>query len=168
MALLCVYSREHVVIQPGSVTCYLIKNPMKPKIQPYLFFGGLCEKALVYYTRAIGAEVKALMRYKDNPEPDEEKKKIPKGYEDKVMHACIRVGNAYIMASDGCGEATEHKGYSIYLACDSTAEAEEKFNALAEKGKVDMPLEKTFWSPSFGMVTDPYGIQWMIGVDVDK
>ncbi|GAA5496542.1 PhnB protein [Rubritalea squalenifaciens DSM 18772] len=140
---------------------------MKPKIQPYLFFGGLCEKALVYYTRAIGAEVKALMRYKDNPEPDEEKFKIPKGYEDKVMHACMRVGNAYIMASDGCGEEAEHKGYSIYLGCENAAEAEERFNALADKGKVNMPLEKTFWSPKFGMVTDPFGIQWMVGVDVD-
>ena len=79
------------------------------------------------------------------------------------MHTCFRVGQTSIMASDGCGtEAEGFRGFSLSLAVNSEAEADRYFNALADGGKVIMPLGKTFWSPRFGMLTDRFGVGWMI------
>jgi PhnB protein len=134
------------------------------QIEPYLFFNGQCEEALAFYSDALGAEVAMLMRYKDSSEPLPADMVQP-GSEDKVMHATLRIGDATIMASDGnCGGQSEFQGFSLSLGVASKAEAERFFEALAKDGKVDMPLEKTFWSPCFGMVTDRYGIGWMINV----
>jgi len=133
-------------------------------IQPYLFFGGRCEEALEFYQDAIGAEVEMVMHYKDSPEavaPD----MIPEGYEGKVMHASFRVGGSLVMASDGCGESLAFGGFSLSLGVETEEEADRAFNALADGGKVIMPLGKTFWSPRFGMVTDRFGLCWMVSVE---
>ncbi|MGH8540308.1 MAG: VOC family protein [Stenotrophobium sp.] len=132
------------------------------QIQPYLFFNGRCEEALAFYKKALGAEVIMLMRYKESPHsPPPEM--LPPGNEDKVMHASVRIGAAEFMASDGhCDGKPVFKGFSLSLTQPDEAKANRAFAALAEKGKVDMPLGKTFWSPCFGMVTDRFGMQWMI------
>lgn len=132
-------------------------------IQPYLFFGGRCEEALEFYKRALGAQVEMLVRFKDSPEPHPPGT-VPPGYEDKVMHTSFKVGDAVVMASDGCGEQPKFDGFSLSLTVKSEAEAERAFAGLAEGGKVGMPLGKTFWSPKFGMLTDKFGVGWMIGV----
>jgi PhnB protein len=136
---------------------------MNKTIQPYLFFGGRCEEALNFYRGALGAQVEMMMRYKDSPEQPPAGMLAP-GYENKVMHASFHVGDNLLMASDGCGEAANFQGFSLSLSVPTTAEAERTFNALGEGGKVCMPLGKTFWSPCFGMVTDKFGLSWMISV----
>lgn len=135
-------------------------------IQPYLFFGGNCEEAIEFYKKALGAEVEMLMRHKDNPEPCEDFP-IPDGFEEKVMHASFKIGDNTIMASDGCGEASKFEGFSLSLAVMTEGEADKAFNALSEGGNVVMPLSKTFWSPKFGMVTDRFGVNWMVSVITD-
>lgn len=132
-------------------------------IQPYLFFGGRCDEALDFYRTALGAEVVMLMRYKESPEP-QPPGSVPPGYENKVMHATFRIGGTTLMASDGCGETPSFAGFSLSLAVPTAAEAGRAFAALADGGKVTMPLDKTFWSPSFGMLTDRFGLGWMISV----
>jgi len=137
-------------------------------IQPYLFFNGRAEEALNFYKRAVGAEVTTLMRFKDSPETSPTGM-VPKCWSDKVMHANVRIGDTQVMASDGCSEEQlTFRGFSLSLAVTSVAEADRCFNALADGGKVDMPLSKTFWSARFGMVTDRFGVAWMIGVFDDK
>lgn len=132
-------------------------------IQPYLFFDGKCEEALNFYTKAIGAKVDVLMRFKDAPEgnaacPDGTK---PPG--DKVMHANFRVADTVLMASDGnCEGKSKFQGFSLSLSVQTEDEAKSKFAALAEGGQIIMPLNKTFFSPSFGMVTDKFGLCWMV------
>ena len=129
------------------------------QVEPYLFFEGRCEEALEFYRKALGAEVKALMRYKESPEPT----KCPAGSEDKVMHASFRVGNTTVMASDGmCKGPAVFKGFALTISAADEAEAERFFGALSAGGQVQMPLTKTFFSPRFGMVTDRFGIMWMI------
>ncbi len=130
-------------------------------IEPYLFYGGRCDEALKFYGDAIGAQVDFLMRYKDKPDAVPPGR-LPKGYEDKVMHASFHVGAARLMASDGCGDPVEFKGFTLSLALKTEAEAKKAFDALAAGGKVDMPLTKTFWSPCFGMLTDKFGVSWMV------
>lgn len=132
-------------------------------IQPYLFFSGNCEEALEFYKQAVGAEIEMIMRFNESPEPLPPGM-VPDGYEDKVMHASFRVGDSVVMASDGCGEGSGFAGFSLSISIESATEADRLFNALAESGEVTMPLDKTFWSPRFGMLTDRFGVNWMVNV----
>jgi PhnB protein len=135
-------------------------------IQPYLFFGGRCEEALEFYRSALGAQVDMLMRHKDNPEPPPPGMLQP-GFENKIMHACFRVGGTAIMASDGCQEGSNFSGFSLSLTVPTEAEADRVFALLADGGQVQMPLTKTFWSPRFGMLTDRFGVSWMVIVPAE-
>jgi PhnB protein len=133
-------------------------------IEPYLFFNGRCEEAVEFYKKALGAEVLMMMRFKDSPEPHPPGM-LPPGSEDKVMHACIRIGDANVMASDGrCTGQADFQGFCLSLTAANEADASQKFAALAEGGQVQMPLGKTFWSPCFGMVADRFGVGWMVTV----
>lgn len=132
-------------------------------IQPYLFFGGRCEEAINFYKKALGAELEMLMRHRDSPEPPPPGM-LQAGFEDKVMHAELRIGGAVLMASDGCDDKSRFDGFRLSLALPTEADAQRAFVGLAEGGEVQMPLTKTFWSPCFGMVTDGFGVGWMVTV----
>ncbi len=132
-------------------------------IQPYLMFGGRCEEALEFYRTALGAQIDMLMRFKDSPEPTPPGM-LPPGFENKVMHAGFRISDNVLMASDGCEEGQRYSGFSLSIAVATEAEADCFFTALSDGGQVQMPLAKTFWSPRFGMLTDRFGISWMINV----
>ena len=132
-------------------------------IQPYLFFEGRCEEALEFYRKALGAEVLMLMRYKDSPEQQPKGARTPP--EDKVMHSSLRIGDAELMASDGFAQGKpSFQGFSLSLNARDDAEARRWFNALADGGDVRQPLIKTFFSSSFGMVADRFGVPWMVVV----
>ena len=132
------------------------------KVEPYLFFNGCCEEALGFYVQALGAEITFLMRCKEAPEP----MGLPPGSEDKVLHANLRIGESSLMASDGmCGEPVPFSGFSLSLAAPTPEQAEAWFAALSEGGKVDMPLQQTFWAQSFGMLTDRFGVSWMVNCE---
>lgn len=132
-------------------------------IEPYLFFGGRCEEALEFYRKALGAQVEMMMRYNESPQPLPAGS-IPPGFEKKIMHASFRVGGSRLMASDGNEAGAKFEGFSLSLALPTDAEVDRAFAALAEGGKVGMPLAKTFWSPKFGMLTDRFGVGWMVSV----
>ena len=133
-------------------------------ITPYLFFEGRCEEAIEFYRQALGAEVQMLLRMKDSPEPPPEGT-LPPEKRDKVMHASLRIGDALVMASDGhCSGSASFSGFALSLPARDEGQARERFAALAEGGQVRMPLGKTFWSPCFGMVSDRFGVLWMVDV----
>ena len=131
-------------------------------VQPYLFFDGRSDEALEFYKKALGAEVTMLMRFKDSPEPNQCMPGIPG---EKVMHAEFRIGDSRLFASDGqCQGQTKFQGFALSLPVRSEADADRAFAALADGGQVQMPLGKTFFSPSFGMVADRFGVSWMVYV----
>lgn len=133
-------------------------------VEPYLFFDGRCEEAIEFYKNALGAKVEMLMRFKDSPEPSQ--MELPPGSENKVMHSSFHVGDTRVMASDGmCQGSPSFQGVSLSITVPDLAEAERRFNALAEGGQVQQPLIKTFFSPGFGMVADRFGVGWMIVVE---
>ncbi len=135
------------------------------QVQAYLFFNGRAEEAIEFYKKALGAQVEMLMRFSDSPEPPPPGM-VPPGSENKVMHSSLRIGDSVVMASDGnCGGKTQFQGFSLSLNVKTPADAERLYNALVEGGQVQMPLGKTFWSECFGMLTDRFGVGWMIGVD---
>ncbi len=133
------------------------------QVQPYLFFDGRCEEAIAYYRRTLGAEVTMLMRFKDGPPQPEGQCMVPPGSENKVMHASLRIGDTTVLASDGrCLGKPSFQGFSLSLDVTTDSEAERLFAALGDGGQVQMPLGKTFFANSFGMVTDRFGVCWMI------
>ena len=134
------------------------------KVQSYLFLDGRCEEAIDFYKSAVSAEVEMLMRVKDSPEPPQPGM-YPPGSDDKILHASFRVGDTVVMASDGnCTGKPAFQGISLALSVDDEADAHRRFDALAEGGDVQMPLTRTFFSPAFGMVTDRFGVGWMVVV----
>jgi len=133
-------------------------------VQPYLFFDGRCEEAIEFYKRAVGANVAMLVRFKDSPDPPPPGM-VPPGSENKVMHATLTIGESTVMASDGeCGGKPSFQGFSLSLTVANEAEANRAFAALVDGGTVRMPLTKTFFSPRFGMLTDRFGVGWMVNV----
>ena len=129
------------------------------EIQPYLSFEGRCDEAIDFYKKAIGAKVEMLMRFKEAPDQS----MISPGNADKVMHAALRAGDAKLLMSDGrCTGGPNFHGIALALSASTEADAERIFNALAEGGKINMPLTKTFFSPSFGMLSDKFGVGWMV------
>ncbi len=128
------------------------------QVQTYLFFDGRCEEALEFYGSTLGAEVTALMRFRECPDQS----MVSPGSEDKVMHASFRIGETTLLASDGCQEQLSYKGFALTLTVPDEAEAERLFTSLSDGGQVQMPLAETFFSRRFGMVADRFGVSWMI------
>jgi PhnB protein len=131
------------------------------QIQPYLSFEGRADEAIEFYKKAIGAKVEMLMRFKEAPDQS----MVTPESKDKVMHAALRAGDTQLLMSDGrCTGSANFNGIALALSAATDADAERIFNALAEGGKVNMPMAKTFFSSKFGMVADKFGVGWMVMV----
>ncbi len=130
-----------------------------PKLDTYLFFNGNCAEAMKFYEKTLGGKLD-MMKEKDAPKTDQG----PQGNSDKILHARLAFDGGVLMASDwlapqpfpGMG------GFSVSLVYTKIDEAKRAFDTLSKGGKVTMPLEKTFWVESFGMVIDRFGTPWMI------
>ena len=129
------------------------------QIQPYLSFEGRADEAIEFYKKAIGAKVDMLMRFNEAPDQS----MVTPESKDKVMHAALHAGDTQLLMSDGrCTGSANFSGIALALSVQTEADADRIFNALADGGKVNMPLAKTFFSPKFGMVADKFGVGWMV------
>lgn len=129
----------------------------------YLNFPGNTEEAFNFYKSVFGGEFAMVQRFKDTPEAGN----IAPADQDKIMHIALPIGNGNILMATDALESMGQKltvgnNFSLAVGLDSRADAERVFNALAAKGTIVMPLEDTFWGAYFGMVTDNFGIQWMV------
>ena len=132
------------------------------QLNPYLNFNGQCEAALKFYEKCLGGKVAFKTTYGESPMA----KETPKEQHNQILHARFMVGDNILMASDCPPDRyDEPKGISITLNIDTPKEAERVFAALSEKGKVCMPIQETFWAHRFGMLTDQFGIPWMINCE---
>ncbi|SDY74546.1 PhnB protein [Variovorax sp. YR634] len=140
------------------------------KVQSYLSFEGRCDEALGFYKKALGAEVVQLMRYSEAPAgaPSENAEAGCAGGTpdaNKVMHAVFRIGDTELMASDGrCSGQAKFEGIMLALTANTDTEVVKWFNALAEGGQVMQPLVPTFFTSNFGMLTDRFGVGWLLVV----
>jgi len=131
-------------------------------IQPYLYFSGRTEDAIAFYKEVFGAELQMLLRFKDSPDPIPEGQ-IAKGWESKVMHSSLKIGDSIVLASDGGSpDNAGFKGFRLTYPAKDIAEADRVFAALAKGGTERMPLGKTFVSPRCGMVEDRFGVPWIV------
>lgn len=133
------------------------------EVTPYLSFEGRCEEALEFYRKALGATVEMRMRFEESPEREQQQAMLPPGSERKILHAELVIGDTRLMASDGqCSGQATFGNPALALQVADDAEAARCFAALAEGGTVRMPLAKTFFASSFGMVADRFGVEWMV------
>jgi PhnB protein len=132
------------------------------KLNPYLTFDGKCQEAMKFYETVFGGTIEAIMTYEGTPAEEH----VPPEWRKKIMHACLKVGDMRLMASDAPpGRREPMKGISVTLVMNDVAEAERIYGALSADGKVEMPLQQTFWAERFGMFVDRFGTPWMINCD---
>jgi PhnB protein len=129
------------------------------KLSPYLHFKGECRAAFEHYAQIFGSKVEDVLTYGQSPVAAQ----TPADWRDKVMHTQLQVGDQLLMGADSPPQfQTPMQGFSVTLIFDEPAEAERVFTALAEGGTVRMPLQETFWAKRFGMLTDRFGVPWII------
>ena len=134
----------------------------KTEVNAYLVFNGDCEAAFKFYEKCLGGKIEMAMTHGDSPMSEQ----VPAEWRKKIMHARMTVGNTVLMGSDAPPDHYEEpKGFSLSLGIKDPAEAERLFNELSAGGKVQMPLQQTFWAVKFGMVVDRFGIPWMINCE---
>jgi PhnB protein len=132
------------------------------QLNPYLSFNGQCEAAVTFYQQVLGGEIAAMLRYGDTPMAEQ----TAPDWRSKIAHARLIVGGQLLMASDSPPEHYEPmKGISVTLNLDEPAEAERVYHALAAGGTQTMPIQETFWARRFGMLTDRFGVPWMINCE---
>jgi PhnB protein len=131
------------------------------KLHPYLSFNGECEAAFKFYEQCLGGKIEMMTTYGGSPMAAQ----TPPDLLDKIMHVTLNVGDMVLMGADVPDSYEKPQGFSVSLVFDDPAEAERIFNALAENGTVQMPIQATFWSPKFGMLIDRFGTPWMINCD---
>jgi PhnB protein len=134
------------------------------QIENYLFFNGNCEQALEFYSQVLGGKAVNVMRYEGSPM----EKELPPGFGKKIMHSTFEAEGARFMASDGMPgtPAPQYGGFamSVYVPGDKD-KAQKVFDGLAQGGKVTMPFAPPFWGGWFGMVTDKFGVPWMVSCE---
>jgi PhnB protein len=132
------------------------------KMNPYLYFSGQCEAAFKFYEQVLGGKIEVMLPHTGTPAAEH----VPADWGNKIMHAHLNIGGETLMGSDAPPEHyAQPKGFSVSLQINEPAEAERIFHALAVEGKVQMPIQKTFWAARFGMLVDRFGIPWMINCE---
>ena len=135
----------------------------------YLNFQGNTEEAFNFYKSVFGGEFLMVQRFKDTPAADQ----VLASEQDKIMHIALPIGNGAIMMATDALESmgqklTDGDRYSLSISTESEEEANKIFSGLAHGGRITMPLQKQFWGALFGMLTDQFGIQWMVNYDFKK
>lgn len=129
------------------------------QVNTYLTFDGRCEEAFRYYRDLLGGRIEAMITHGESPACSD----VPFEWYESIAHACLVVGDTVLMGSDAPpGHFEWPAGMSVALAIEDPTEAERVFQGLSEAGLVRMPMQETFWARRFGMVTDRFGIPWMV------
>ena len=144
------------------------------KLTPYLAFDGNCAEAMRFYEKALGGKIEMMMTYAQSPMAEQ----TPAEHRNRIMHSALSLpGGGQLYAADkppgvaACEGGTSAGGFSgvaLTLDYDNVAAGEAAFKALAEGGKVTMPIAPSFWVERFGMLTDRYGVGWMVNAGRSK
>ncbi|MFT3881305.1 MAG: VOC family protein [Gemmatales bacterium] len=135
---------------------------------PYLAFNGKCEAAFKFYEKCLGGKIVMMMRYGEMPPSDQGGGgEMPADVKNRIMHARLTVGTQVLMGGD-CPPSMPYNGIhgnSVALQVDTPEQAEKVFAALSEGGNVTMPMCETFWAVRFGMLSDQFGVPWMVNCE---
>jgi PhnB protein len=140
------------------------------QVNPYLTFKGNCEEAFDFYKSVFGSEIEFQGKYKYKDMPPMGGQSIPESEGEKIMHVALPISKETMLMGMDSSEALGHSttignNFTISITAESKEEADKLFNGLSEGGKATMPMNNTFWGAYFGMLTDKFGIQWMVSYD---
>ncbi len=132
-------------------------------INPYLNFPGNTEEAFNFYRSVFGGEFTTLQRFKDTPEGN----RVAPDEKEKIMHIALPIGKGYTLMATDALESMGHKvtsGNNFYLSLETESDEQAKkiFDGLSHGGQIEQPLQDTFWGAYFGMLSDRFGIRWMV------
>ena len=128
------------------------------KLQPYLYFGGDCRDAMTFYQAVLGGEIATMMTYGEGPPG-----LAGAEWQDRILHATLKIGEEELQGSDAPPDRYQPPaGFDVTIALDDLDEARRIFDGLSEGGTVTMPLQETFWTRGFAMLTDRFRVRWMI------
>jgi len=131
-------------------------------LNTYLVFNGNCEEAFRFYEQVLGGKIVGMFPHEGTPMAEH----VPPEWRKKIMHVTLKAGESFLMGSDAPpGHAQPPQGFSVSIAPDSAEGAERIFAALAEGGKIGMPMGQTFWAERFGMTVDRFGVPWMVNFE---
>ncbi len=132
------------------------------QLNPYLMFNGQCEEAFKFYEQALGGKIQQMSRYEGMPA----EYNSPPDWNNKIMHGRISIGDTVVMGSDAPPPRYQTpQGMQLSMSLSDPAEADRMFNALAEGGQIQMPMQATFWAARFGMLVDRFSISWMVNCE---
>jgi PhnB protein len=132
------------------------------QLNAYLVFNGQCEAAFKFYEKVLGGKILGMFTHAGTPAAEH----VPPEWLNKIMHVTLKVGDSVLMGSDAPPDRYKKpEGFTVNIALNDVAEAERIFHALAENGTVGMPIQQTFWAERWGMLTDRYGIPWMVNCE---
>lgn len=142
---------------------------MATAVNPYLMFNGTCEEAFLFYKSVFGGDFPYIGKFKDAPA--EEGEVLSEEALNRIMHVSLPIGNSILMGSDThprYGDVGFGDNFSVSINAESREEADKIFNGLSAGGKVEMPMNDTFWESYFGMFKDKFGINWMVSFDKNE
>jgi PhnB protein len=132
-------------------------------VNPYIAYQGNCRDAIEFYKAALGAEVQFMQTYGDSPMSS-------MGPAEQIMHCSIQLGDSTVLMCDDprLEASSENSRISLAIGVQDAARAKEYFDGLASGGSIIMPLQKTYWAEAFGMLTDKFGIKWMVNCEAPR
>lgn len=136
-------------------------------LNPYLIFNGNCEDAFAFYKSVFGGEFIALQRFNEIPtEENGQCEPLPENWKSKIAHICLQMSSSIVLlggdTNPNYGNVDFGQNLHLSVQAESKANADKLYNQLAEDGTITMPITDMFWGDYFGMVTDKFGIRWMI------
>lgn len=142
---------------------------MATAVNPYLMFNGTCEEAFLFYKSVFGGDFPYIGKFKDAPA--EEGEVLSEEALNRIMHVSLPIGSSILMGSDThprYGDVSFGDNFSVSINAESREDADKIFNGLSAGGKVEMPMNDTFWGSYFGMFKDKFGINWMVSFDKNE
>ena len=142
---------------------------MATAVNPYLMFNGTCEAAFLFYKSVFGGDFPYIGKFKDAPA--EEGEVLSEEALNRIMHVSLPIGSSILMGSDThprYGDVGFGDNFSVSVNAESREDADKIFNGLSAGGKVEMPINDTFWGSYFGMFKDKFGINWMVSFDKNE
>lgn len=133
------------------------------QVTTYLLFAGQCEEAVYFYQKALGAHIHYITYFKDASDPE----RTPSGWANKVMRASLSIGKTHLITADEPASLPP-QGFALSLDESDPQAATKMFEALSEGGVIALPLQKTPWSDSFGIITDRFGINWIFNISTEN
>jgi PhnB protein len=149
------------------------QQPIKKStaLSPYINFDGNCEEAFNFYKSVFGGEFGMVQKFNSMPPMGDHP--IPESEGNKIMHISLPISQETTLMGSDTSESFGHRitfgnNFAISINTFSQGEADRLFNGLADGGQITMPIAKTFWNAYFGMLTDKFGIQWMVNYDLGQ